>query len=279
MPRALLDDRAVLRLVGDATKPFLQGLVTQDVADLSAGTARYGALLSPQGKILADFFIADTGDAVLIDVPASAASDLVRRLTLYRLRAKVTIEDVSDRIGVIAGFDEEAPEGFQTFIDPRLDALGWRAFAPKPVAGPLVPSTDYESRRIALGVAAGGLDYAFGEVFPHEADLDQLNGVDFRKGCFVGQEVVSRMEHRSPVRSRFVPVAITGQAPAMGAPLRAGDRVVGQMGSSAGDRGLALLRLDRVADAVAEGQAIWGEGAVLTPIKPGWARFDWPLPA
>lgn len=277
MPKALLDDRAVLRLSGEATKPFLQGLVTQDVTRLSPGLACYAALLTPQGKILADFFVVDTGTDLLLDVSGGAAADLARRLALYRLRAKVAIEDVSDRIAVLVVWHEDAPQALADVEDPRLAHLGRRVLVEKPVPENLMPKTAYAARRIALGVPEGGHDYGFGEVFPHEADLDQLHGVDFRKGCFVGQEVVSRMEHRGPVRSRFVPVAIEGAAPAMGAPLRAGDRIIGQMGSHQGGRGLALLRLDRVAEAVAAGESLVGDGAVITPLRPDWARFDWPL--
>jgi len=141
----------------------------------------------------------------------------------------------------------------------------------------LVDATAYEAHRIALGVPRGGLDFIYGDAFPHEADMDQLHGVDFEKGCYVGQEIVSRMEHRGTARNRIVPVeAGGGFLPDAGIPVTAGERQVGTTGSSAGPHGLAMLRLDRVADALAAGTPLTAGGIELTPRKPEWATFDWP---
>jgi hypothetical protein len=141
---------------------------------------------------------------------------------------------------------------------------------------PDTDAADYEANRIALGVPQGGLDFAYGDAFPHEADMDQLNGVDFQKGCFIGQEVVSRMEHRGLTRTRVVPVALDSIAPAPGTAVTAGGKPVGAMGSAARGRGLAALRLDRVEEALAQGTPLVAEGATLRLIKPAWARFAFP---
>ena len=140
----------------------------------------------------------------------------------------------------------------------------------------LVEAQAYEAHRIALGVPRGGLDFIYGDAFPHETDMDQLAGVDFDKGCYVGQEVVSRMEHRGTARSRVVPVTLDDFAPDAGLPVMAGDKQVGITGSTAGDRGLAMLRLDRVADALAAGMPLTAGGVAIEPHKPAWAKFDWP---
>ena len=134
----------------------------------------------------------------------------------------------------------------------------------------------YESHRIALGVPRGGADFLYGDTFPHEADMDQLAGVDFEKGCFVGQEVVSRMQHRGTARTRVVPVRYDGFAPEAGLPVTAGDKPIGTFGSAAAGHGLALLRLDRTDDALAAGQQLTAGGVILTPHKPAWARFTFP---
>jgi folate-binding protein YgfZ len=140
----------------------------------------------------------------------------------------------------------------------------------------LVEAAEHEAHRIALGVPRGGLDFIYGDAFPHETDMDQLNGVDFAKGCYVGQEVVSRMEHRGTARNRVVPVAYEGFAPDPGAPVTAAEKPVGTFGSRTAERGLALLRLDRAADALAAGNPLIAGGATLRLVKPAWAKFAWP---
>lgn len=179
-----------------------------------------------------------------------------------------------------------APAG-PWFADPRFAPLGWRAIA-APDAAPalaraqgatLVDPSAYEAHRIALGIPRGGYDFAYGDAFPHEADMDQLNGLDFAKGCYVGQEVVSRMRHRATVRNRVLPVRIEGVAPVAGAPVTAGDKAVGTMGSAVEGRGLAMLRLDRVADAETARLPLRSGEASLHPIRPAWADFPWPLAA
>jgi len=183
-------------------------------------------------------------------------------------------------------FAERAPDTEYGLVypDPRLPALGQRIMLPPHLAkqaaddlgAALVDASEYEAHRIALGVPRGGLDFVYGDAFPHETDMDQLAGIDFDKGCYVGQEVVSRMEHRGTARNRIVPVTVEGFAPEAGIPVTAGDKPVGTMGSAAGNRGLAMLRLDRIADAVAEGLPLTAGGVTIAPRKPDWARFAWP---
>jgi folate-binding protein YgfZ len=294
MKAALLFDRGVIKVVGDDARKFLHGLVTADVLSLAPGTARFCALLTPQGKIVADFFVAEApqaeGGGFFLDIPRALAITLVEKLNLYKLRAKLLIEDLSDILGVVAVWDGDAStkdcatkQGL-TYADPRLPALGFRVMIPphraaaaaSELGAALVSAEDFEAHRIALGVPRGGLDFAYGDAFPHEADMDQLGGVDFAKGCFIGQEVVSRIEHRGTARTRAVALRYEGATPESGAPITAGERQIGTMGSAARGRGIALVRLDRVAEA--EQAALAAGGIPIRLIKPDWARFSFPSP-
>jgi folate-binding protein YgfZ len=274
MPSAHLDDRGIVKVSGDDAEAFLQGIVTCDLG--RAAPARFGALLTPQGKILFDFILVREGRSFLLDTAASGAADLAKRLTFYKLRAKVAVENLSVSHGVIAGWDMPAPTG--GFTDPRTPSLGWRAIVPMtetPADSP-VTSSDYQSHRISLGVPESGHDFVAAETFPHEADMDQLAGVDFDKGCFVGQEVVSRMQHRSTIRTRAVPVVFAGAAAPPGTEVTAGGKAAGHLGSTAGNRGIAVLRLDRIADALAEGATVLAGDRPITLEKPDWVRFAFP---
>jgi folate-binding protein YgfZ len=288
MKAALLPDRGVVKVAGPDARKFLNGLVTADVGKVTPAKPCFAALLTPQGKVIVDFIIADSeapsGDDFYLDCPRALATALVERLGFYKLRAKVVVEDVSDIVIVTAIWDGAAParRGLD-YPDPRLPELGLRCISPpRPadvaaaVGAALVDAAAYEAHRIALGVPAGGLDFAYGDAFPHEADMDQLHGVDFHKGCFVGQEVVSRMEHRGSARTRVVPVAFGGAAPATGAAVTANGKPVGVMGSAAAGRGLTSLRLDRVDEALAGGAALTADGVELRLVKPAWARFAFP---
>jgi len=283
MKAALLQDRTAVRVAGPDSPAFLNNLLTSAVEALLPGQARYGALLTPQGKILTDLIAFRTAEGFLLDTPSDQSEALVKRLMLYRLRAKIeiAIPDDDSAPATVALWDSETTPDLPSVVrDPRLPALGYRALLPRSDLGRLLagigaearPQSEWESWRIGLGVPAGGLDFPFGDTFPHEADMDQLSGVDFDKGCFIGQEVVSRMQHRGTARTRVVPVRIEGIAPPPGTDVRVGERQVGSMGSSSGDRGLALLRLDRV-----EGvEQITSGNARLWPERPGWARFAFP---
>jgi len=276
---ALLPDRSVLEIGGEDRKSFLQGLVTNDVESLAESEARFAALLSPQGKILFDFFIVPHGDSFLIDCPSTVSADLAKRLALYRLRAKVTIADASDRWRAGAAWGGAAgwvqANGAVAYPDPRLPALGFRALFQgsnelRLSAGP----SDYDAMRIALAIPEGGKDYAYCDAFPHEACFDLLHGVNFRKGCYVGQEVVSRMQHRGTARTRVLAVSAKQPLPQGGADILADGFAVGRLGSVAGQQGIALARVDRVKEALAKGQSFTAGGAPVALSVPVWADYS-----
>ena len=281
MKAAFLPDRGVIKISGDDARNFLNGLVTTDVTLTEPGLGRFGALLTPQGKITFDFLITEApagyGGGFLIDCPLPLAQSLATKLGFYKLRAKVTVDNISDTLGVLAAWDgEPAMKPDLTFADPRSDRLGWRILVPEELAArvadviraELVESADYEAHRIAAGVPRGGLDFMFGDAFPHEVNMDRLHGVDFDKGCYVGQEVVSRMEHRGTARTRIVRVVLDDGAPEAGTAVVAADKPVGTMGSSAAGHGLALLRLDRAADALEAGIPLTAGGIPIRLTEP-----------
>jgi tRNA-modifying protein YgfZ len=311
-----LEDRGVLRVAGEDAASFLQGLLTNDVESLTAGEARYAALLTPQGKILFDFLVlriaSESGAAFLIDCPAAQAADLAKRLGFYRLRAKVTIADESagfavaafwgEEEAVMAGIGPASPEVPPTpkqgasatakawmagtspamtavaeqrtagffFADPRDPRLGVRAILPRAEAAGLANAglDAYEAHRIRLGIPRGGVDFAYADIFPHDANLDLLHGVDFEKGCYVGQEVVSRMRHRGGARKRIVRLTFSGAALEQGTPVVAGETSVGALGSSVAGRALAMVRLDRIEDAAAAGRPLTAGGIGVTIESP-----------
>ncbi|WP_019903768.1 folate-binding protein YgfZ [Methylobacterium sp. 77] len=277
MPIALLPDRAVMTIAGEEATSFLQGVVTCNIETLEPGEARLGGLLTPQGKILFDFLIWSSGDGFRLDCPAEQAPALAKRLTLYRLRAKVTIA-VDPTLGIAASWDgAETSADTERLREGRLASLGERLVFSEGAFSADATEADYHAHRIGLGIPEGGRDFAYGEAFPHEALMDQLGGVDFRKGCYVGQEVVSRMQHRGTARTRIVPVISTeGEALISGAEVSAGPRGLGAIGSVSGSRGLAMLRLDRLADAVAAGEPVRAGGTILGVEKPSFATFAFP---
>lgn len=281
-----LAERGVVRVGGPDAAHFLNNLVTAEVAHLAPGEAAYAALLTPQGKMLFDFLVVREGEGYLLDTAAANAAALSQRLGFYKLRAKVTVEDASAFEAVIAFWGGEPPPTLPgvAFTDPRLPSLGTRAIVPRGslaavLSLPGLTRTDagaFHAHRVALGVPEGGHDFAFGEAFPHDADMDALSGVDFTKGCYVGQEVVSRMQHRGTARRRIVMARAAGPLPAAGTPLTAGDRPVGTLGTVAGTAGLALVRLDRAKAAIDAGLPIEADGTVVTLSIPPWATFGWP---
>jgi tRNA-modifying protein YgfZ len=289
MKAALLPDRGVVKVVGEPARGFLNGLLTSDIGQVTPQKPCFAALLTPQGKIVADGIVAEApaedGGGFFIDCPRALAIGFVDKLNFYKLRAPIIAEDLSEVLGVLAAWDGDGTTEYGlVYSDPRLPALGQRIMLPPHLAAQaavdlgaeLVDASAYEAHRIALGVPRGGLDFSYGDAFPHETDMDQLGGVDFAKGCYVGQEVVSRMEHRGTARTRAVPVVYDGYAPEAGAPVTAGERQIGHMGSTAGGRGVALLRLDRVADAMSRGDVLLGGGVPIRLVKPDWARFAFP---
>jgi len=289
MKAALLPARGVVKVAGDGARSFLHGLVSADILKLAPGAARFCALLSPQGKIIADFFVveapAQDGGGFFLDLPKTLATAVVGKLNLYKLRARVIVEDLSEVLGVLAAWDGQGTARIGLWYpDPRLPALGLRAMLPpqraadaaSELGAAMVASAEYDTHRIALGIPQGGIDFSYSDAFPHEADMDQLGGIDFDKGCYVGQEVVSRMEHRGIARTRALSVRFDGAPPAPGAAVMAGDRQVGTMGSSAAGHGLALVRLDRAAEALSRGDSLFAGGVPIRLSKPDWARFAFP---
>jgi len=287
MQAALLPDRGVVEVAGQDARKFLNGLLTSDVDKLEPAHAVFAALLTPQGKIIVDFILVEgaEGGTFFLDCPRALASALKQRLDFYKLRAQVTIEDRSDALGVLAIWDGEAEsKRGLCFRDPRLPELGLRCIlasevideAAAEIGAELVDAAAYEAHRITLGVPRGGLDFIYGDAFPHETDMDQLGGVDFDKGCFVGQEVVSRIEHRGTARARIVPVAFDGFAPEPGTPVSAGARTVGTLGSSAHGRERFGGAIEAQHGERAAGEPLIAGGVEMRLAKPSWARFPFP---
>ena len=258
-----LPGRAILSVRGPEAGHFLHNLLTSDIDHLGPGQAAYAALLTPQGKILFDMIVVAQDGGYLIDCAAGQRAELMKRLAMYKLRAKV---DIATRDDLAVGVSPvTVPGGYR---DPRSDAIGWRI-----IGAPEGEADGYDAARIRGGLADSAADLGSGEFFPHEANLDQLGGVNFRKGCYVGQEVVSRMEHRGLARSRILPVVLDGVAPPKGTDIRSGDKQVGTLLSSSGANALALVRLDRLAEATAP---LLADGVKVTVLKPAWAKYDVP---
>jgi tRNA-modifying protein YgfZ len=260
-----LFDRGVVSVTGDDARTFLDNLITNDMALLDTHGAIFAGLLSPQGKILFEFFVVRAGEGYLLDVAVDQAAGLVKRLSMYKLRAKVDVAVAPDYKVLAGGSGLGVP-------DPRSPALGLRILS---ASAPEVTGTaeDYHARRIALGIPEGGKDYAFGDTFPHDALFDHLNGVSFNKGCYVGQEIVARMEHRGTARKRIVRITGTAPLPPAGTDVRAGEAAIGTIGSSSAGRGLAMLRVDRVAEFVAKGVPLTADGATIAPEMDDVARL------
>jgi tRNA-modifying protein YgfZ len=281
MKAAFLPERGVVQVSGGDARKYLNGLFTTDVTRLQPGEARFGALLTPQGKIIVDFLVvqvssdkapSEAGERFLLDCPRAQAQILADRLGLYKLRAKVTIENLSDTLGVIAVWGGEMiTTSEQGYADPRQAELGWRIIAPESelsaiagrIGAEVVSEAAYEAHRIDCGTPLGGVDFAYSDAFPHETNMDRLHGVDFAKGCYVGQEVVSRMQHRGTTRTRTAQVLLTGASPEPGTAIMAGGKTIGTLGSVAGHKGIALLRLDRAAEALAAGTALIAGGGTV----------------
>jgi folate-binding protein YgfZ len=283
---ALLPDRGVVTVTGENAREFLQGLITNDMDLLDKQPALHAGLLSPQGKVLFDFFVAPTPEGFLLEVARAKSAELAERLKMYKLRSKVTITDASPDYTVAAIWGRPyAPEGDGKppvlFADPRLDGLGYRELTTLrsdwALGGETCDSAtqdDYHAHRIGLGVPEGGKDYTFGDAFPHEALFDQLHGVSFAKGCYVGQEIVARMQNRGTARRRIVPVVAESALPAHGTPVSAGGVDIGELGSTAGTRGLANIRIDRAAEFKEKGEALRVGDTVITIALPPWATFS-----
>lgn len=284
---ARLEDRALIRVSGPEAQHFLQNLVTADIDGLATPGATLAALLTPQGKILFDFLIYKTADGYLIDAPAETSAELLKRLTFYRLRAKVDLEALGSETSVYAvwGGTFNAPEGTDVCVaDPRIDALGYRLAGPADISQTegvnAVDLYSYDAHRISLGIPEGLKDYDYSDIFPHDADMDQLGGVSFKKGCYVGQEVVSRVQHRGTARKRFIQLESSEVLPAKGTAVMAGGKSVGEIGSSTmidgSGKALALLRLDKVQQATENDLPLTCGDVTVSVSLPEWADFGWP---
>jgi tRNA-modifying protein YgfZ len=260
-PTQLRPDRTVISISGEGALAFLHNLLTCDVAALGQGQAAYGALLSPQGKILHDIFVFNAGDQILIDCAAEQRDALLQKLMMYKLRAKLTIA---------ARDDLEVAVGDEGYVDPRNPQMGHRFFAAK---GAFITGEGYDAARIALGLGDSVQDIGTNILFPHEVNLDQFGGVNFTKGCYVGQEVVSRMQHRGTARSRILPV--TGQGLAKGASITSSDKTIGEILSTTNTKALALIRLDRLGDATAP---LLSNAVTVKVHKPDWIKYDVTIP-
>ncbi|RUU81658.1 folate-binding protein YgfZ [Mesorhizobium sp. M7A.F.Ca.MR.362.00.0.0] len=280
MPFAQLKDRALISVSGPDAEHFLQNILTTDLDILAPGEARPGALLTPQGKILFDFLISRTGEnAFRLECRADISGDFIRRLTLYKLRAKVEIAKSDQAFVTVAWGHESTPSQFDSTAaadtrfpkgavtrsygetDERSDLAAWQAF------------------RIAGGIAESGSDYQLGDAFPHDVLLDETGGVGFKKGCYVGQEVVSRMQHRGTARRRVLIVSADGSLPAPGTELTVEGRPVGTLGSTAGTIGLAIARIDRIKAALDADLPIMAANIPVTLAIPRWAKFAFPQEA
>ncbi|MFC3073039.1 CAF17-like 4Fe-4S cluster assembly/insertion protein YgfZ [Shinella pollutisoli] len=272
MPSVTLPGRAFLRLSGKDAESFLQGLITTDLPSLPEGELRPGALLTPQGKILFAFLIVRDGEsAFLLETGAGERDALAKRLTLYKLRAAVEIAAVDGDSVAVAWepADAQAPR------DARFAAAGI-AVSRRPGAGGTDDPSLYDALRISAGLPEAGADYALSDAFPHDVLLDLSAGLSFRKGCYVGQEVVSRMQHRGTARRR--PVIVTGAAalPPSGTELLAGGKPVGALGTVTGSTGLAIVRLDRAADAMRAGTPVTAAEVPVTLALPAWTGLTFP---
>lgn len=246
-----MTDRRILQLSGPDTRSFLQGLVTNDVEKLAQG-AVYAALLTPQGKYMADFFLIPNGETVLLDVDEALGDMVLQRLSMYKLRAAVEIAPAT--LHLHRGLGDVPTDGF---ADPRVAALGWRAYRDTPQTD---DTTDWDALRVAHLVPETGIELT-PDTFILEADFERLSGVDFRKGCYVGQEVTARMKHKTSLRKGLAQVAVTGRAP-VGAELDAGGKAAGTLYTQSGDKGIAYLRFDRATEPMtAEGATVIWSGS------------------
>jgi len=292
---ALETERGVIEIAGPDRVSFLQGLISNDIGKLAPDRALYAALLTAQGRYLHDFFLVATKDSFLLDGEATRLADLMRRLALYKLRSKVTLKPASDRFMVAVAFGADALTGLgleavagaaKTFadgiayVDPRLPALGARLILPRETGtkslqerGFVAAEPDrYDRLRLSLGVPDGSRDLVPEKSLLLESGFDELNGVDWNKGCYIGQELTARTKYRGLVKKRLMPVEVTGPMPETGSLVMWGDDEAGEMRSGRDGIALALMRLDAVEKASDDVPLRAGEARV-TPRKPDWARY------
>ncbi|MHB2265759.1 CAF17-like 4Fe-4S cluster assembly/insertion protein YgfZ [Aliihoeflea sp. PC F10.4] len=275
MPVVHLADRALVTVTGPDAEHFLQNLITTDLAALGMNEARPSALLTPQGKILFDFLISRAGDGFVIECRTDIAADLVKRLTIYKLRAKVEISQPDEQLVAVSWDDESSA----SVSDSNLRDMRFPQTVMRHYTSLLEASTDetaWTGYRAASGIAESGADFELSDVFPHDVLYDQNGGIGLRKGCFVGQEVVSRMQHRGTARRRVMIATAEGEFPEAGADITVNGRSIGKLGSGSNGAGLAIVRIDRVKDALDAGEAIVAGDTPLALSIPSWANYTLP---
>lgn len=292
----ILEQRGLIGLSGEDAVSFLQGLVSNDVNKVSDAQAIYSALLTPQGKFLYDFFIFRMAGGLVIDCEAARLDELKRKLSLYKLRAKAELKDLSEEYTVAAliGDDVAGDLGIEqtegtaipyhngvAYMDPRLSEVGARLVLPKDQAAATLNDCgfssgsleDYEGLRLELGLPDGSRDMEIDRAILLENGFKELHGVDWEKGCYMGQELTARTHYRGLIKKRLMPVRIDGPLPAPGTPLEMGDKIVGEMRSGLGNKGLAMVRLEAFESVSETGEGLKSGEAVIHPVKPEWADF------
>jgi len=287
-----LAERGLLAVAGEDRRAFLQGLISNDIEKVAPSRAIYAALLTAQGKYLHDFFVAERDGTLILDGEAARLADLQRRLAIYKLRAKVTLAPEAGGLAVFAVFGGDALAalglpgeagaarpyaGGIAFVDPRLAALGARLIAPRDAGATALREAGfaaaefaaYDRLRLSEGVPDGSRDLAIEKAILLEAGFDELNGVDWQKGCYIGQELTARTKYRGLVKKRLMPVRVEGTLPPPGTPVTLDGKEAGELRSGRDGIALALLRLE----AVAGGQSLQAGEARVTALKPDWARF------
>ncbi|MBT4769497.1 MAG: folate-binding protein YgfZ [Rhodospirillaceae bacterium] len=294
--RIFLENRGIIAISGEESVSFLQGLVSNDVTKATNERAIYAAYLTPQGKFLFDFFILRDGDRLLLDCEADRADDLMRRLNMFKLRSKISLENATGDYRVIALIGENALatlgldsdpglakplDGGVVFVDPRLSALGARAILPRDKADTAPFLSDfaetgndaYDLLRLELGIPDGARDLIVEKSLLMESGFDELNGIDWDKGCYMGQETTARTKHRGLVKKRLMPVRVDGPLPAAGTPVFSGEQEIGEMRSGRDSRALALIRLEALGGDNSPSPTFSSGEAQVTPQRPGWASF------
>ena len=288
-----LTNRGIISVTGSDSRDFLQGIISNDITLVSPNKTIYAALLTPQGKYLFDFFISQSGEKLLIECEKDRVPDLMKRLSIYKLRANADLVDETETYSIFAIWGDDAAQatglhnerglaheisGGTQFIDPRLNTAGVRSVLPIEVAEAQLQSlaaepasaSDYDLHRLKLGLPDASRDLVVDKAILIESGFDELNGVDWNKGCYMGQELTARTKYRGLVKKRLISVFIEGAAPEPGTPIMVGDKNAGEMRSSNAGHGIALLRLDQLNNEAAEYIC---DQAILRPNKPTWADF------
>lgn len=271
-----LSGRALVHITGEDAEKFLQAVITTNLDRLGPDELKPGALLTPQGKILFDFLVSRIENGLRFDLPAGISADFAKRIALYRLRAKAEIIQLPESLVGVCWQNDSAAAGNDSIkrdsrFPAELNVLRYYGRAAE-IAG----ESAWIRLRAEYGIAEGGSDFAYGDAFPHDVNFDQTGGVTFPKGCFIGQEVVSRMQHRGTARRRILVARAESALPPMGTPITAGGREIGAMGGSVDGIGLALVRIDRVKDAIDSGTPVLAGETALTLSLPPHVRFTFP---